>query len=461
MQGESLAANATPVGSTGGWRDRVRRRTTVTRVKLRGLLSAPVRRSALGLILIAVVLFPSGTPSHHAKLCHGQSCPVAGAIIWSKPLTGAWVAENGVQGTVYANGQAFAAVGNGVAAVGFGLTLDVYDSGNGFPRWAANLTGVPVGASIISVRVWPGVVTAGVDLPDGSASGAAGREEIVLDAVTGKQIRSFPATWFGGAVNATLKSTVIVGRNSVTSYSNSTGKVIWRVLTGSAPQAWERSGGYLYVTVSASGVVGTAPVTAVGQINLRSGDERLIQPTGESSFDGRLSGALDGTLLFSASDGLRMYSERDGRQTGERTGAVPEAIDPIQRVLYVDVRGALIGIDPVTGLNKPGTIYPGPPGTYGVRAGVALGLDTGAAGDAWGYNLGKKHVIWTTRALPWPHFFVDLSGIGGSADPANNTVLLVTCAKVGRTVQAGALAGVVASGSGQACLRPMLVEIRR
>jgi hypothetical protein len=429
-------------------------------VKLRGLLSAPVRRSALGLILVAVVLFPSGTPSHHGKSCHGRSCPpVAGAIVWSKPLTGQWVAENGVQGTVYAQGQAFAAVGHGVAAIGFGLNLDVFDAGTGFPRWAATLTGVPAGASIISVRVWPGVVTAGVAVPGGSASGGAGREEVVLDAVTGKQIRSFPATWFGGAVNATLKSTVIVGRNSVTGYSNSTGKVLWRHGTGPAPQAWERSGSSLFVTVSASGVVGTAPVTAIRQINLQTGKQGLITPTG-TSFDGRLSGAFDGTLLFSAADGLWMYKETTGQLTGSRAGAVPEAIDPVQQVLYVDIRGALIGIDPKTGQNEPGTTYPGPPGTYGVRGGIALGLDTGAAGAAWGYNLLKKHVIWTTRALPWPHFFVDLSGIGGSADPANNTVLLVTCAKVGAE-QARALTGVVATGGGQTCLRPMLVEIRR
>ena len=273
------------------------------------MLSAPVRRGALGLILAAVVLFPSGTPSHHGKSCHGHSCPpVAGAIIWSKPLTGAWVAENGGLGTVYADGQAFAAVGHGVAAIGFGLTLDAYDAGTGFPRWAANLTGVPAKASIVSVRVWPGVVTAGVDIPDGSSSGAAGREEIVLNAVTGKQIRTFPATWFGGAVNATVRSTVVIGRNAVTSYSNSTGKVAWRYVTGSAPQAWERSGDLLYVTVSATGEVGTAPVTAVRQINLQTGKEGLIQPVGDA-FDGRLSGAFAGTLLFSAADGLRMYSE--------------------------------------------------------------------------------------------------------------------------------------------------------
>jgi hypothetical protein len=427
------------------------------------LLSAPVRRGALGLILAAVVLFPSGTPSHHGKSCHGHSCPpVAGAIIWSRLLTGPWAAENGGQGTVYAQGQAFAAVGHGIAAIGFGLTLDAYDAGTGFPRWAANLTGVPARASIISVRVWPGVVTAGVDLPDGSSSGAAGREEVVLNAITGKQIRTFPATWSGGAVNATLRSTVVIGRNAVTSYSNSTGKVEWRDVTGSAPQAWERSGGWLYVTVSATGEVGTAPVTAVRQINLQTGKEGLIQPKPDGDvFAGRLSGAFDGTLLFSAADGLRMYSEATGRQTGSRAGAVPEAIDPVQHVLYVDVRGALIGIEPMSGQNKRGTSYPGPPGTYGVRGGVALGLDPGAAGAAWGYNLAKKHVIWTTRALPWPHFFVDLSGIGGSADPANNTVLLLTCAKVGGTEQAAALTGVVATGGGQKCLRPTLVEIRR
>ncbi len=149
------------------------------------------------------------------------------------------------------------------------------------------------------------------------------------------------------------------------------------------------NGGELYITMSATGAVGTAPVTAVRQINIRTGDERLIQPAGRS-FNGRLSGAIGGVLLFSSTSGLTIYSQATGRLTGRRASAVPELVDPVLRVLYVDVGGALLGIDPVTGRNEPATSYPGPPGTYGVSAGVALGLDPCATGTAWGYNLAKK-----------------------------------------------------------------------
>jgi hypothetical protein len=442
-------------------------------VKLSRLLSAPVRRSVLGLILIAVVLFPGGMAAFHSKVCRQSDCPADGEVVWSRALAGSWLAENGPGGTVYSAGQAYVAVGSDVAAIGFGLTLDAFDAATGLPRWAVTLNGVPAGSSIISVRVWPGVVTAGVEVAANSgnavsgiagfagagagagagaaASGASavGREEVVLDAVTGKQIAGYPAAWLGGAVSASRKRTVVVGPNAVTSYDNVTGKAIWRDPTGSAGQAWRVSGGDLYVTVSAAGEAGTAPVTALRQVNLKTGAERLIQPVGQS-FDGRLSGVLDGVLLFSGSSGLSIYSERTGRLIGFHAGAVPEVEDPVQNVLYVDVNGALIGIDPVTGQDERGTSYPGPPGTYGVRDGVALGLDSGPDGAAWGYNIARKRVIWTTRLLPWPHFFVDLSGIGGSIDPASSLVLLVTCAKVGTVVSAGA-----------ACLRPALVAIER
>lgn len=454
---------------------------SAARAKLSQLLSAPVRRSALGLLLVAVLLFPSGTASRHHRACPVHQCQADGAIMWSRPLTGTWLAESGAQGTVYSPGQAYAAVGNGVAAVGFGLTLDAFDATSGFPRWAATLGGVPAGSSISSVRVWHGVVTAGVEVvassgstsipPSGTSStsgplGASaesgqtviGREEFVLNAVTGKQLRVFPAAWFGGAVSANRKATVIVGPRAATSYSNATGKVTWRVATGAAGQAWQVSDGELYVTVSATGEAGTAPVTAIRQINLRDGAQRLVQPKpAGNSFDGRLNGVVDGELVFSSADGLRMYSALTGRLTGFRAGAVPEIIDSEQQVLYVDVGGRLIGVDPVTGQNERGTAYPGPPGTYGVRAGVALGLDPGARGAAWGYNIARKRVIWTSRSLPWPHFFVDLSGLGGSADPTSDTVLLVTCAKVGQRPQSAAASG----AGGDLCLRPMLVAVKR
>lgn len=441
-------------------------------MKLSHLISAPMRRSALGLILVAVVLFPGGRANHHGQPCRHE-CSVTGAVSWARLLTGGWAADSGAQGTVFVHGQAYAAIDRDVAAVGFGLTVDAFDAGTGFPRWSATLAEVPAGSAIISVRAWPGVVTVGVDV--GAALGSVGRqvngsaertgrlaagqvqrEEFVLDAVTGKLIRVYRAALFGGAVRASKKQTVIVGRNSVTSYANATGRVIWRDLTGAAGQAWRVNGDELYVTVSATGEVGTAPVTAVRQINLRTGDERLIQPVGRS-FDGRLSGAIDDVLLFSDADGLRIYSDATGELTGFRPGAVPEVFDRALQVLYVDIGGALIGIDPVTGKNERGSWYPGPPGTYGVRDGVALGLDSGAHGAAWGYDIARRHVIWTTKSLPWPHFFVDLSGIGGSVDPYSNRVLLVTCAKVGQAVTSAAVTG----GNAETCLKPTLVAIDR
>jgi hypothetical protein len=43
-----------------------------------------------------------------------------------------------------------------------------------------------------------------------------------------------------------------------------------------------------------------------------------------------------------------------------------------------------------------------------------------------------QRVIWASPALPRPHYFVDLSGIGGSADPDGATVVVAGCAKLAR-----------------------------
>jgi hypothetical protein len=429
-------------------------------VNLSRLLSVPVRRSALGLFLVAVVLFPGSAAVLRSRTCPQTDCPANGAIVWTKTLTGSWLAENGPEGTMFSGGQAYAAIGSGVAAIGYGLTLDAYDEATGFPRWAATLGGVPYGSAIISVRVWPGIVTAGVSVPAGSSPGGSAtptaREEFVLNAVTGKQLAVYPAAWLGGAVSVNRKHTIVVGTNPVTSFDNRTGKALWRDPTGAAGQAWQVSGRYLYVTVSATGEAGTAAVTAVRRIDLKNGDERLIQTAGDS-FDGWLSGLADGSLLFSSPGGLSLYSASTGRLTGYKIGAVPEVFDPVRQVLYVEVNGTLTGISPVTGAKERGTSYPGSLGTYGVRGGVALGLDPGANGAAWGYYIARRRVIWTTRSLPWPHFFVDLSGIGGSTDPVSGMVLLVTCGKVGKVAQSRAVAG----GAGQVCSRPTLVAIQQ
>ncbi len=157
--------------------------------------SAPVRRGALGLILIAVVLFPGGTAATRAKACRQTSCPANGSVSWSRRLTGSWTAASGIEGTVYTDGQAYAAIGSGIAAIGYGLTLDAFDEANGFPRWEATVGGVPSGSVIMSVRVWPGVVTVGVAVAGAQSADVSPREEVVLNAVTGKQVRAYPAAW--------------------------------------------------------------------------------------------------------------------------------------------------------------------------------------------------------------------------------------------------------------------------
>jgi hypothetical protein len=430
-------------------------------------MSAPALRAALGLLLVGVVVFPSAAVRGRAPACRGAvaasgsagasvggsdgRCPVREAVLWSRPLRGlgSWVAQTGVEGTVPSLGEAYAAVGGGVAVIGVGLTASAFNASDGLPAWTTTLTGVPLGSAIVSVRAWTGVVTVGVSGQTGTS-----RTEFVLDAVTGSVIRTYRAAESGGAVSAGIRRTVVIGPSAVASYSDLTGRAVWRDPIGSAQQAWRVDGGDLYVTVSSQGEIGTAPVTAIRQISLRTGAQELIQPLA-GAFDGMLTAAVDGVLVFSSAGGLNLYSARTGRLTGVRAGAVYEGFDPVQQVLYVEVGGGLLGIDPVTGQDEPGTKVPGPPGTYGVRDGIELGLDSGAGGDAWGYDVAKRHVIWTTAPLPWPHYFVDLSGVGGSSDPATGAVLLATCPRTGGAVESGGLAGV----TGVVCLRPRLTEI--
>lgn len=436
-------------------------------MKLSGQRLAWLRRGALAAILVGAVLFPGRAPSVASRPCRGGECPADGAMRWSRQLTGAWIAENGPEGTTFGPSQAYAAVGGDVAAVGFGLSVDAYDEGSGFPRWTAALSGLPAGSAIVSVRAWRGVITVGTAVASAARAaapaggGVAGRSgvraprlEVVLNAVTGKQIRIYPAATYGGAVSASLSRTVIIGPNSVTAYDNATGLPIWRDAIGRSQQAWRLDGSSLFVTISAQGVIGTAPVTAVRQIYLQTGDERLIRPT-RGPFVGTFTGAIDGVLLFSSADGLSGYAVDSGR-SWRRPGAVFVGADPVQLVLYADIGSSLVGIDPLTGRNVPGSEVPGPPGTYSVRNGIALGLDTGANGAAWGYSIARRRVVWTTRSLPWPHYFVDLSGVGGSSDPVNGVVLLATCARTGPPVRVPA----TISG-GFTCVRPMLVAIER
>jgi outer membrane protein assembly factor BamB len=405
-------------------------------------------------MLAGATLIPGYASGSASPPCLARGCAPQGAVRWIRRLSGSWVAESGIAGTVPAAGQAYVSAGPQVAAVGYGMNIYAFDAATGRPIWTAPLTGFPAGASIVSVRSWQRVVTAGVDFTN-PRTGGASRDDVVLSGQTGQQLRGYPATAYGGAVAADHARTVIVGNTNVTSYNNASGKRLWSRSTGHVPQTWRVDGGSLLVTVAVGGYLGTAPVTALRRINLTTGGERLIRPP-HGSFDGTLSAALDGVVLFSGSAGLSAYSATTGGLLWHRRGAVLQGEDLVSNVIYVSKGSGLSGMNPRTGAVVRGTLVPEASSFYGVRDGVVLGLDQGSGGDAWGYDVAQRRVVWTTPSLPWPHYFVDLSGIGGSADPSSNTVLLAACAALGAPVSAGTTAD-----SEQVCLRPELVAISR
>lgn len=412
--------------------------------------AAWTRRGVLAAVLLGAAIIPGHAAGSASPPCRAHGCRVGfGNVRWIRRLPGAWTADGGPAGTELSHGEAYAAVGGSLAVIGLGTTVASFSVQAGGPAWTTSLSGFPAGSAIVSVRSWPGVVTAGVAAP-GTGKGAS-RQEVVLSARTGSVIRQYPAAMYGGAVAASAARVVIVGTSAVTCYDNATGKVLWRRRTGRVEQAWRTDQGMLYVTVAAGGYLGTAPVTKLRRISLRTGAERLIRP-GAAAFAGALSGATDGVVLFSGTRGLSAYSGQDGHLLWRRAGVVPETADPVRHTLYVTTGSAMIGLSPQTGAPVKGGAVRGPSGLYGVRNGVALGLDQGARGVAWGYDIARQRVVWTTPALPWPHYFVDLSGIGGSSDPATSTVVLASCAATGNTPPG--------SPGQQPCTRPELVAIR-
>jgi hypothetical protein len=227
-----------------------------------------VRRVSFAAVLVVAAITPGQASSGSLVQCQNDLCVTAGTVRWAQPLPGSWVAQNGMTGTTPEQGQAYAALGSDVAAVGLGTTVAAYAAGTGEPLWTTDLAGFEPGAAIISVRVWPGVVTVGVALPAAAGAGtgsAAGpvRDEVVLRAATGRLVRVYPAAQFGGAVAASGARTVIVGQHSVTSYANRTGKVLWSRPTGEVPQAWQVDGNHLYMIMAAGDQSGATPVTVL------------------------------------------------------------------------------------------------------------------------------------------------------------------------------------------------------
>ncbi len=93
-------------------------------VKLSGLAKTPVPRAALAILLAGVLVTGGIAARLGSASCRGSrsQCSTGGIVRWSRPLPGPWIAQNGVEGTVFSQGQAYAAAGDEVAAIGFGLT---------------------------------------------------------------------------------------------------------------------------------------------------------------------------------------------------------------------------------------------------------------------------------------------------------------------------------------------------
>jgi hypothetical protein len=171
----------------------------------------------------------------------------------------------------------------------------------------------------------------------------------------------------------------------------------------------------------------------VRKVDLATGAELLVRPLEGLSFRGTLSAASDGVVLFSSAAGVTAYSGTTGATLWTIPGAVPEGADPRAQRIYLTRGANLIGVIPQTGRIRStasGSAVDGSAGVYVVRGGVALGLDQGASGDAWGYDIAAQRVTLASAGLPWPHYFVDLSGVGGSADPASDLVVISACTEL-------------------------------
>jgi outer membrane protein assembly factor BamB len=175
-------------------------------------------------------------------------------------------------------------------------------------------------------------------------------------------------------------------------------------------------------------------VTALRVIDLATGTERMLSSPLGSPFSGTLAIAVDGTVLFASPTGVTAYSGSTGGTLWTMPGA-PEGTDPATRLVYLtSPAGALTGVDPLTGTVRaavPAAATAGAAALYVVREGDALGLTSGANGSAWGYSVAKGRVAWTSpEPLPWPHFFSDLSGLGGSAGVSGDLVVVTACPRL-------------------------------
>ena len=403
------------------------------------------RRGVLAAVLVAALVAPGRASSLQVQHCTGLRCTGPGSVLWTRPLAGSWFTQPGVSGTVTSPDGAFAASGGGVAVLGTGLAVTAISESTGRQIWRAALTEFAVSSAIVGVRAFAGVVAVGVEPSSGKATT---RDEVILSAATGARVRTYRAAPYGGAVAATAASTVIVGQHKVTDYANATGRAIWSRPTGSAGQTWRVAGGDIYITGNSGTSAGAGAVPDLQQISLTDGAERTLHhPSG--GFRGTLTEVVRSDLLFTGPDGVDVYNMA-GRLLWSRASASVELTDAGRGVVYLASGSKLLGVGISSGVVGTWAPISVAASLYWVTGGVALGLDENGLGEAWGYDLATRKVVWSSSGVPWPHFFVDLSGLGGSASTGSDIVLLASCAQVGAARVAN---------SAPVCVRPELTAV--
>lgn len=410
------------------------------------------RRVVLAVVLLAMISAPLPSAASGGQPAARAAPQQGSAPRWAARLPGQWIVGAGAVGTVPASGQAYVAVGGGLAVVGDGLDVTAYRLSDGARLWQSALD-APAGSKIMSVRAWPGAVTVGVTGPVPGGAAGATRTETVLSAAAGRELGRYPAALFGGTVWTGPGAVTVIGDTAVTSYDTASGRVRWRRAIAGGP--WRADGTTLYVARQAGGPLGPGPVTGLQVINVDSGAERTMASPGGHPFPGTLTAATSGTVLFTSAAGVTAYSASTGGELWSAADAVPEGSDPGTGLVYLTARdGALTGVNPVTGrvaTSVPGSATTGSAAMYVVRGGVALGLDSGDGGQAWGYSVTGGRVTWTVPNLPWPHFFADLSGAGGSASASSDTVVISACPMPSQTAPAAT--------AGQSCADPELIAL--
>jgi outer membrane protein assembly factor BamB len=437
------------------------------------------KRAFVAIVLVGAAVIPGRASSGEPQHCAGIRCSAAGSILWTAGLPGLWLAQPGVSGTVPGKVGAYAATGGGVAVIAAGTGVNAFDARTGKRLWRVALTGLPAGSAVVGVRAFQQVIAVGVAPPgrlvasqrqsargDKSRHGlsphvpsGAGRYEVMLSAATGRQIQIYPAATYGGAVAADSGSTVIVGTDAITAYDNATGRVRWSRAIGPAGQAWRVTGDTIYLATASAGAAGQ---TTLRRIDLRTGAEvKRTLSTLAGTPPGSLSDAAGNVVLFSGSAGVAAYDGSTGKRLWcmatspsckFRRFADVELADSGQPAsAYLASGNRLIGVNIATG--KPVSYAPISVASslYAVISGVALGLDEDGLGEAWGYKLATRRIVWTSASLPWPHYFVDLSGLGGSISQGSTIALLATCADVGAALSAN---------SAPVCRRPELEAVR-